>query len=204
MAFFSKKDAKKREPDAGDKTPVDAEEDVAGGEGALTSKGESALAAIADGAPGGEAIDLDTEELPSDPVEESPSGTAPSAFGIEDAIKLMQSLPADPNMALVGRVVRVTLNAVNVRVEDILADGARREKAIQTEINALEREIVDLERQVEAKRADISTKQAAVKEISSVRERLRLADQYSSHKPPPTPAEATRSPFTRPFSRPGS
>jgi hypothetical protein len=112
-------------------------------------------------------------------------------FGIDDAIQLMRSLPADPNSALVVRVVRVTLSAVNVSVEEIVADATRKEARIKEGIAALEARIVDLEGQLGALRREITAHQADLKETTNVRERLHLADQYTGPKPPPTPIQAT-------------
>jgi hypothetical protein len=103
----------------------------------------------------------------------------------------MRSLPADPNSALVVRVVRVTLAAVNVSVEEIVADATRKETRIKESISALEAKIVELEGQLGALRRDISAHQADLKETVNVRERLHLADQYQGPKPPPTPVAAT-------------
>jgi hypothetical protein len=112
-------------------------------------------------------------------------------FGIDDAIQLMRSLPADPNSALVVRVVRVTLSAVNVSVEEIVADATRKEARIKESIAALEARIVDLEGQLGGLRREIAAHQADLKETTNVRERLHLADQYPGSKPPPTPIQAT-------------
>jgi hypothetical protein len=112
-------------------------------------------------------------------------------FGIDDAIQLMRSLPADPNSALVVRVVRVTLGAVNVSVEEIVADATRKEARIKESIAGLEARIVELEGQLGALRREIAAHQADLKETTNVRERLHLADQYPGPKPPPTPIQAT-------------
>jgi len=123
-------------------------------------------------------------------------------FGIDDAIQLMRSLPTDPNSALVVRVVRVTLGAVNVSVEEIVADATRKEARIKESIAALEGRIVELEGQLGALRREIAAHQADLKETSNVRERLHLADQYPAPKPPPTPMAATLARLTpsKPFS----
>ncbi len=112
-------------------------------------------------------------------------------FGIDDAIQLMRSLPADPNSALVVRVVRVTLGAVNVSVEEIVEDATRKETRIKESISGLEAKIVELEGQLGALRREIAAHQADLKETVNVRERLHLADQYPGPKPPPTPISAT-------------
>lgn len=116
-------------------------------------------------------------------------GVAPveKRFGIDDAILLMRSLPADPNAALVVRVVRVTLGAVNVSIEEIVEDAVRKETRIKESISRVESQIADLEKQLAGLRKEIATYQADLKETVSVRERLHLADQYPGLKPPPAP-----------------
>lgn len=118
-------------------------------------------------------------------------------FGIDDAIQLMRSLPADPNTALVVRVVRVTLGAVNVSVEEIVADATRKEERIKEGISVLEARIVELEGQLGALRREIAAHQADLKETVNVREKLHLADQYPGPKPPPTPIAATLARLTQ-------
>ncbi len=114
------------------------------------------------------------------------------AFGINDAIRLMRSLPSDPNMDLVVRVVRVTLGAVNVSVEEITADALRREQGIQGSISVLQEQVTELEKQLYARRCEIAAHEADLKETANVRERLQLADKYTGNRPPPPPADATR------------
>jgi hypothetical protein len=144
----------------------------------------------------------DNEELEPEPIETPPVVPIEHRFGIDDAIQLMRSLPTDPNSALVVRVVRVTLAAVNVSVEEIVADATRKEARIREGIAGLEAQIVDLEGQLGALRREIAAHQADLKETSNVRERLHLADQYPGPKPPPTPISATLARLTpaKPFS----
>lgn len=118
------------------------------------------------------------------------------SFGIEDAISLMRSLPVDPNIDLVVRVVRVTLGAVNVSVEDIMQDAERKEKRVRESIATLENDVADLEKQLHDKRAAISAHQADLRETATVRERLHMADKYTPH-PPPLPPDA-RMPLPKP------
>jgi hypothetical protein len=128
-----------------------------------------------------EPVDIEPEEV-----------VAPApAFGIEDAIRLMRSLPADPNMDLVVRVVRVTLSAVNVSVDDIMQDAERKEKKVRESVATLENDVADLEKQLQDKRAAITAHQADLRETATVRERLNMADKYTPH-PPPLPPDAAR------------
>jgi hypothetical protein len=135
---------------------------------------------------------------PVEPVEFEPEEVAPApTFGIEDAIRLMRSLPADPNIDLVVRVVRVTLSAVNVSVEEIMQDATRKEKKVRESISMLETEVSSLEEQLQARRAAIAAHQADLRETATVRERLHMADKYTPHPPPPPPG-ATRVPLPKP------
>jgi len=135
--------------------------------------------------------DSDHDLVEPESIDTPPVVPIEHRFGIDDAIQLMRSLPADPNSALVVRVVRVTLGAVNVSVEEIVADATRKEARIKESIAALEARIVDLEGQLGSLRREIAAHQADLKETTNVRERLHLADQYTGPKPPPTPIQAT-------------
>ena len=135
--------------------------------------------------------DPDHEVMEPETIDTPPVVPIEHRFGIDDAIQLMRSLPADPNSALVVRVVRVTLGAVNVSVEEIVADAARKEAHIKDSIATIEARIVELEGQLGALRREIAAHQADLKETVNVRERLHLADQYPGPKPPPTPIAAT-------------
>ena len=137
------------------------------------------------------ASDTDHESAEPESFDTPPVVPIEHRFGIDDAIQLMRSLPSDPNAALVVRVVRVTLGAVNVSVEEIVADALRKESHIKENIAALETKIVDIEGQLGALRREIAAHQTDLKETINVRERLHLADQYPGPRPPPTPISAT-------------
>jgi hypothetical protein len=137
-----------------------------------------------------EPVDIEPEVIEA-PVE------TPPAFGIEDAIRLMRSLPADPNIDLVVRVVRVTLGAVKVSVEEIMRDAEKKELKVRESIAALENEVADLEKSLHEKRAAIATHQADLRETATVRERLHMADKYTPH-PPPLPPGVARVPLPKP------
>src|SRR4051794_4868651 len=52
-------------------------------------------------------------------------------FGIDNAIALMRSVPMDQNADLVIKVVRATLESLNVRVSDIVRDAERRQGELE-------------------------------------------------------------------------
>jgi hypothetical protein len=135
--------------------------------------------------------DTDQEDIEPENILAPSDQPIEHRFGIDEAIQLMRSLPSDPNTSLIVRVVRVTLGAVNVSVEDIVADALRKEARIKESIADLESGIVDLEGQLGALRRQIAAHQSDLKETANVRERLHQADQYSGLKPPPTPIAAT-------------
>lgn len=140
-------------------------------------------------------LDVDTAGAPAQPLPRTPSNHATPAYGIADAMQLMRSLPSDGNIELVTRVVRVTLGSVNVRLEDIIEDASRRQKAIQDRISGLHGQVAELEEQLEARRREITSYEADLKETTAVKERLSLAEKSAgetsgvtaSTQPPPPP-----------------
>jgi len=136
-----------------------------------------------------ESQDIEPEAIDTPPI--VPVPPIAHQFGIDDAIQLMRTLPTDSNAALVVRVVRVTLGALNVSVEDIVADAARKEARVKESIATIEAHIVELDKRLAILRSEIAAHQADLKETTNVRERLHMADQFPGGKPPPTPIAAT-------------
>ena len=214
MAIFSKKHSAKK-PEDQPKVSVEAASEAKPGEEPSAESAAPPEASPAEAPPEDEKASAeDTKGIPAEPPvaavvqpepsqEVEPEALTPPVvpvehrFGIDDAIQLMRSLPADPNMSLVVRVVRVTLGAVHVSVEEIVQDALRREGEIKDQIAAIEAQISDLEKQLANLRREIGTHQAELKETVNVRERLHLADQYPGPRaiPPPinTPIRSTPS-----------
>ena len=192
MAIFAKKHGAKQ-----GETKVDAEivrpavSDSAVTTLSVVGSGVAEPAAV-------EQMDIDLEVIEPEAIELVSESAGTPAFGIADAIRLMRSLPSDSNIDLVVRVVRVTLGAVNVSVEDIMQDAARKETVIQDDIAALQTQADDLEKQLYAKRCEIAAHETDLKETVTVRERLHMADQYSGHRPPPTPSDAAKHNHVKP------
>jgi|GEM_PF-1387737 len=121
----------------------------------------------------------------------SPKALPPKpAYGIDDAIRLMRTLPVDQNVDLVVRVVKNTLESLHVRVTDILADAGKRQDLLRENISDLETAITHFQREIEERRQEIARLQDELAETTSVRERLQLAEATSSDdpsrsKPPP-------------------
>jgi prophage DNA circulation protein len=115
----------------------------------------------------------------------TPAAPPRKAYGIADAILLMRSLPVDQNVDLVVQVIRATLASMNVKVQDIIEDAVRKEKATEAGISALHGKVAELERELEARRQDILGLEADLKETTAVKERLELSEE-----PTALPADA--------------
>jgi hypothetical protein len=219
MAIFSRKQSDKK-PDDQAKVIVDGAlegksvEETAAKDAAAKEVAAADTASPPSSPPGNGAAAAADSAVP-EPVAPVPSGaqevdpepmTPPVApiehrFGIDDAIALMRSLPADPNMSLVVRVVRVTLGAVHVSVEEIVQDALAKEARIKESIAAIETQIADTEKQLANLRREISAHQADLKETANVRERLHQADQYPLSKTLPPPiSNPIRSTPSKPYS----
>jgi hypothetical protein len=133
----------------------------------------------------------------------SPSASLPPpAYGVVEAIQLMRSLPLDQNnqnTELVIKVVRATLGSLNVRVEDIIEDATRRQKSIQEGISSLHLHVAELEKQLDLRRREIAARETDLKETTSVKERLQMAERaggsWSAASPPPTPVTPSHTPY---------
>ena len=97
-------------------------------------------------------------------------------YGIDDAIKLMRTLPVDDNVDLVVRVIKRTLESLNVRVQEIIEDAAKRQETLRAKISDHQGAIVQLEREIDARKTDIRRLEDELSETSTVRERLQLAE----------------------------
>jgi hypothetical protein len=105
-------------------------------------------------------------------------------YGIDDAIKLMRTLPVDDNVDLVVRVIKRTLESLSVRVSDIVEDAHRRQEALKTGISEHQAAIQQLEREIETRRAEIAHLEDELAETTTVRERLQLAENLQASLPP--------------------
>lgn len=106
-------------------------------------------------------------------------------YGIDDAIKLMRTLPVDENVDLVIRVIKNTLQSLDVRLADIIDDAGRRQESLSNAITEHETSILKLEREIETRRNEIAHLQDELAETSTVRERLELAEQLPVTPPSP-------------------
>jgi hypothetical protein len=105
---------------------------------------------------------------------------ARGGYGIADAIQLMRGLPVDQNPDLVVRVVRATLASLSVHLSDIIEDAAKKMKTTQERIASEHGKVADLEKQLGERRKEIAALEADLKETSTVKERLQLAEKAAS------------------------
>jgi hypothetical protein len=115
-------------------------------------------------------------------------------YGIAETIQLMRNLPSDQNSELVVRVVRETLASLNVRLPEIIEDATRKEKSVRERIADFHAKNAELEKQLDAHRKEIATLEADLKETTSVKERLQVAESHSSRVTPPAMAATPKLP----------
>jgi hypothetical protein len=99
------------------------------------------------------------------------------AYGINQAIQLMRSLPADQNPELVVIVIKATLESLKVKVADIITDAERKTKDLEERVSNLKRAIADFEKEIETRKEEIGRLEADHSETSAVRQRLELAEK---------------------------
>jgi hypothetical protein len=117
-------------------------------------------------------------------------------YGIGEAIQLLRGLPVDQNPELIVRVVRATLASLNVRLGDIIEDAARKQKATQERIASEHAKVAELEKQLGEHRREIGSLEADLKETTTVKERLQMAEkaaEKAASSPTPLPLRAAGS-----------
>jgi hypothetical protein len=127
------------------------------------------------------------------------AGARPGArgrYGIAEAMQLMRTLPVDQNVELVVRVIRSTLESMNVQLPGIIEDAEARETSLQARMGLLNEEIASFSREIERRRQEIATLEAELVEITTVKERLRLAQSLAV--PPPAAPRPTSLSLTPP------
>ncbi len=125
-------------------------------------------------------------------------------YGIAEAVQLMRTLPVDQNVELVVRVIRNTLESMNVQVPAIIEDAEARERGLKDRMDTLNVEIADFTREIEKRRQEIAAVEADLSETTTVKERLLLAQGFGERaaaslpgSPPPLPAAVTTRPNGR-------
>lgn len=94
-------------------------------------------------------------------------------YGIEDAIRLMKSLPRDNNDVVVT-VVKKTLESTNIQIQDIISDASAKEERIRGQHKRLEKEIKNFQEQIAQRNQRISDLLQDLKDTTDVRQRLQL------------------------------
>ena len=127
----------------------------------------------------------ETAKKPEKSQEDNPTMTTPNpamsetvTYGIEEATELMRGLPED-HIELVALVVKRTLESTNVKVSTIIDDASRKQKRIDDRISLLKNEISKFEEEIASRKGEISTLENEGEEITTVKERLKLAEQLS-------------------------
>lgn len=100
-------------------------------------------------------------------------------YGIEDAIKLMRSLPVEENENLVVRVMKTTLESLKVRIGEIIDDAVKRQEVLGKKVADYKAQIVSFEREIEARRHEIHRLEEELGEVTRVKERLQAAETMS-------------------------
>ncbi len=97
-------------------------------------------------------------------------------YGIDDAIKLLRTLPAD-NDKLVIKVLKSTLESTGIQVGDIVTDAGRKEESIRRRRKALHDEISSLQKQMDERHRQMEALKQDLDETISVRNRLQSASE---------------------------
>lgn len=115
-------------------------------------------------------------ELPHAPPSQvrplEPVASPSPRVGIDHAIQLIRSLPTDRNVNLVVTVLKTTLESLGIRVTDIVADAAQRQKDLQGRVGQLKSEIEMLQKEIEQRAQEIVRLEAAHAETTKVRDYL--------------------------------
>jgi chromosome segregation ATPase len=99
-------------------------------------------------------------------------------YGIQQAIDLMRSLPADlQTFDTVVQVIKRTLESAHIDVGTIIADATRREEQIETRIRPLQEEIAKCQREIETCSSEIKRLQADLEETCWAKEWLVRAEK---------------------------
>jgi cell division protein FtsB len=127
------------------------------------------------------------------PVIQTPTPPAARpAYGIQEAIVLMRTVPIDQNVELVVAVIKNTLESLKVHVPDIIDDASRRQEEIEHRVGDLKDQIAQFEAQIRTRKEEITRLEADHQETSMVRERLELAERQASGAPKAAPAPSPR------------
>src|SRR5262245_57174049 len=111
-------------------------------------------------------------------------GGSSSNYGIAEAIQLLRGLPVEQNTELVVRVVRATLASLNVHLSDIIEDANKKQKTTQERIASQHAKVAELEKQLAEHRKEIAALEGDLKETTTVKERLQMAEKSATAPSP--------------------
>ena len=77
-----------------------------------------------------------------------PSAETNMRYGIDDAIKLMRTLPVEENENLVVRVMKTTLESLKVRIGEIIEDAVKRQDVLGKKVADYKAQIASFEREM--------------------------------------------------------
>jgi len=141
--------------------------------------------------------DWDRDQKPAEPspahAQASSARSSNNGYGIAEAIQLLRGLPVDQNPDLIVRVVRATLASLNVHLSDIIEDASKKQKSTQERIASEHSKVADLEKQLADHRKEIAALEADLKETTTVKDRLQMAEKGAAA---PTPIRGVPSPHT--------
>ena len=83
------------------------------------------------------------------------------------------------------RVVRATLASLSVHLSDIIEDANKKQKATQERIATQHTKVAELEKQLGEHRKEIAALEADLKETTTVKERLQMAEKSAGTPTPP-------------------
>jgi hypothetical protein len=115
----------------------------------------------------------------------------PPLYGIEEVIGLMRELPQE-NRELVVTVVKKTLESTQIDLGEIIDGAEHKEARLRDKTQTLQSEIKNLQQEIEKRNREIALLQKDLKETSSVKEKLELAQQLH----PPKQAQPNAAPAT--------
>ncbi len=141
------------------------------------------------------------------PTPEDPHirGRGGRPYGIGDVIRLLRTLPIDQHGELVVRVIRTTLESVNVHVRELIQDATKQQQDLSQRIGTLHAKILELSKQIDALREEVARHEADLGETSNAKERLQAAEQSAAasipagHPTPPAPGQGIPVPLPPPM-----
>jgi hypothetical protein len=117
----------------------------------------------------------------SDDVENGSAPVRTQAYGIDDAIQLMRTLPMNQQPDLVLFVVRNTLASMSVDLGHVIDDGASKQARLSASIAKITAAIAALEGEINARRQELAAVEADLSETSAVKERLEMAAKWAEN-----------------------